>query len=128
MALDRELKIALVFAGGSADLAYIHNHAYSIIDYEVALVTDEYKSFAKRIQDEFLLNADQRLLGNLYRAEQALQEIGPKEKNYPQILKAYTDLLKLTAPIVERISTKLAESTVFQGLRLVIDGAEDKEG
>ena len=124
--IDRELKISLVFAGGSADLAHLHNRTYSIKEYEDALLTDEYREFAKQLNDEFMANADSRLLGNLYRVENALQSVGPDNKNYPQILKAYVDILKLTGPIVERLSKHQTETNTFNGLRLVITGAENK--
>lgn len=126
VANNRDLLISLVFAGGSADLAHLHNNTYTIKDYEDALVTDEYKSFATQLNDEFIANADQRLLGNLYRVESALNEIGPGDKTYPQILKAYIEILKLTAPIVERLSKHAQETNTFSGLKLVIQGAEGK--
>lgn len=124
MAINRDLLISLVFAGGSADLAHLDNNTYSIKEYEDALTTDEYREFAKQLNDEFIANADQRLLGNLYRVESALKSVGAENKNYPQILKAYVDILKLTGPIVERLSKHATETNTFNGLRLVITGAE----
>ncbi len=125
--LDRDLLISLVFAGGSADLAYLHNQAWSIQDYSSALMTDEYIEFASQLNEEFISNADQRLLGNLYRIETALNSLGPLEKSYPQILKSYIDILKLTTPIVERLSRHAMETNTFSGLKLVIQGVEVEE-
>ena len=124
--MNRDILISLVFAGGSSDLAYLNNPTFTIQDYDDALATDEYREFAAKLNDEFIANADQRLLGNLYRVEQSLRVIGPENKNYPQILKAYIDILKLTSPIVERLSKNAMDNNTFTGLKLVINGAEDK--
>lgn len=119
--LNRDKFITLVFAGGSADLAYLHNSTFTIKEYEDCLKTDEYTSFATQLNNEFIANADQRLLGNLYRVESALQTVGADSKTYPQILKSYVDILKLTSPIVERLSKHAMETNTFNGLRLVIN-------
>jgi len=126
VALNRDLLITLVFAGGSADLAYLSNPSYSLKDYENAIPTQEYKDFAKQLSEDFIDNADQRLLGNLYKCQEALQTVGAEHKNYPQILKAYIEILKLTGPIVERLSKHAIETNTFSGLKLVINGAENK--
>jgi len=124
--MNRDILISLVFAGGSADLAHLHNNTFTIKEYEDALVTQEFKDFAKQLNDDFIANADHRLLGNLYRVESALAAIGPTEKTYPQILKSYIEILKLTSPIVERLSKHATETNTFSGLKLVISGAEDR--
>lgn len=122
--MNRDLLISLVFAGGSPDVAHLTNNKYTIDEYIATADTDEYKIFADEVNKNFLENADLRLLGNLYRCEQALGEVGAKDKNYPHILKAYTDLLKLTGPIVERIQKVKLETNLLDGLEIVIDGRE----
>jgi hypothetical protein len=123
---DRSLFINLVFAGGNPDVAYLSTSKYTIEQYEAAIETDEYKEFAKKIEKQFIENADLLLMGNLYRAQEAMMMVGPDDKNYPQIMRAYTEMLRLTAPIVERLSKVRAEVNAFNGLKLVIKGAEEK--
>ena len=124
----RDLYISLCFGGGDPDLAYLHNHSHSIEDYEKALATKEYKDFALEVQERFFENCDLRLLGNLFRAECALQEIGPSHKNYPAILRNYKELLSISSPIIERLSKVKIESNVFEGLELVIKGVGKEVG
>ena len=119
--MNRDLYITLVFAGGSPETAFLYNQKHTLQAYIGALPTDEYKVFAKRVGDEFVENADNNLMGNLYRAQVALQRVGPEHNNYPKILKSYTDLLKLTQPIVERLSQIRIEASTFEGIELVIE-------
>lgn len=130
MPYPRDLLITLAFAGGSADLANLHNDEHTIQSYTEALESQEYKDFTEKLNKEFIENADMRILGNLYRIEQALSILPVDDKNFPNVLKAYTELLKLTSPIVERMQKIRIESNLFEGLELVIDGvtnSDDKE-
>lgn len=123
--MDRDLFINLIFAGGNPDVAYLNNSKYTIEQYEQALETDEYKEFAKKIEKQFIENADLLLMGNLYRAQEAMMLIGPENKNYPAIMKNYTDLLKITSPIVERLQKQKLEVNHFDGLELIIKGTDE---
>lgn len=127
--LQRDLFISLCFAGSDPDCAYLHNTDHTIENYEEALSTKEYEEFATEVQDRFFAGADLRLCGNLFRAEQALKELGPGHKNYPSIMKNYKELLMLTAPLVERLQKIRVESNAFENLELVIKTSKpDDEG
>lgn len=119
---QREKFINLVFSGGDVDLAYLLDSTYSIKEYETALDKPEYEVFNKEISKRFIENSDQRILGNLYRAEVALKDIGPEHRNYPAILRTYKELLQLTSPIIEKLQKVKVESTMFDGLELAIKG------
>lgn len=120
--VTREKFINLCFSGGDIDLAYLLDTTFTLDEYEDALSLPEYEEFSNIIQERFIAGADLRLLGNLYRAEAALKEIGPDHKNYPSIMRNYKELLQLTAPILERMQKIQVESNTFEGLRLVIEG------
>ena len=125
----REKFITLCFSGGDVDLAYLHNAEYTLDEYETAFTSDEYQVFADEVQNRFLAGADLRIVGNLYRAEAALKEVGPEHKNYPAILKTYKELFQLSSPIVERMQKIRVESNAFENLELCIKGAtKDEEG
>ena len=99
----RDLYISLCFAGGNPDIAFLHNPDFTIGDYEEALQTDDYLEFSKKVEQQFLDKIDATLMGNLYRAQEAMQKVGPEAKTYPQIQKNYIEMLKLTKPIIERL-------------------------
>lgn len=122
--MNRDLLITLVFAGGQPETAYLSNNTHSLQEYIDALETDEYKQFSEDVNNNFIANADVRLVGQLFKIEKALLGLEPNDKNYPALLKNYTELLKLTAPIVERLHRESVEATTFPGLKLIIKGTE----
>lgn len=126
MSIDRELLITLCFAGGSPETAFLTNNKYTLQEYIDALQTNEYKVFSEEVNKNFIENTDLRLVGQLYKIEKALSELSSSDKNYPALIKNYLEILKITAPIVERLSKHAQEINTFEGLKLVINGAEGK--
>ena len=121
---QRDLFISLCFSGGDPDIAFLHNNKFTIDEYEQARETEEYKDFAEKVQTRFLENPDLALMGNLYRAQEAMLMIGEDHRNYPAIMKNYIEILKLTKPIIERLNKQRLEVQAFDGLELVIDEGE----
>ena len=126
--ISRELMVTLCFAGGSPETAFMTNSSFTLQEYIDTLTTDEYKQFAIQLNDEFIANADSRLLGQLYRIDSALTSLNATDKNYPALLKNYLEILKITAPIVERLSKHAQETNTFSGLKLIINPPEKEEG
>jgi hypothetical protein len=118
----RELYINLLFAGNDPDIAFLHNSKYTINEYEAALNEDPYQKFKADTEKRFLSSMDSVLLGNLYRAKEAMMLIGEDHKNYPQIQKNYIEMLKLTQPIIERLNRQRLEVQSYDGLEIVIEG------
>ncbi|BDQ01936.1 MAG: hypothetical protein KatS3mg036_0490 [Ignavibacterium sp.] len=116
--------ISLFFAGGSPDVAYLHNPQFSIVDYTQTLSTPEYQEFARDVENNFLNNIEAVLMGNLYRIQEALKSLQPTDKNFPAIYKNYIELLKLTAPIVERLNKQRIEVDQLKGLELAIKNTD----
>lgn len=117
--------ISLFFAGGSPEVAYSNNPAFTVDEYEQLLGSKEYREFAAQIEGQFLNNIESVLIGNLYKLQLTLNSLDPKDRNFPAIYKNYTELLKLTAPIVERLNKQRVEFEQLQGLELAIKGADD---
>lgn len=123
----RELYISLFFSGGSPEIATKYNPLFSLKEYLKASKSQSYKDFVEQINKEFLENSDLMLLGNLYRIQEVLATMDVTDKNYPQIMKNYNEMLKITQPIVERLSKQKIEASTFQGLELIIKNPDDQK-
>lgn len=102
---DRQKWINLIFAGHSPDLAYLQHPEHSIQEYEETLKKQDFKNFSDSIYKDFIENLDLRLMGDLYKCSQDMQIIKASDPNYPKIQKNYLEMLKITAPIVDRIKS-----------------------
>jgi hypothetical protein len=116
----RERYLNLSLAGGNPDLAYIYCNKYTVREYEDAAEQENYKQFADNLEKNFFSKIDAILIGNLYRAQETLNTIGPEDKGYAAIMKNYIDLLKITQPIVERLNKQKLEVNRFEGMELII--------
>lgn len=126
--IQRNIYLALALSGGNPDFAVLTDKRYTVEQYLEVVDVEEYKEFAEKLEKSFFNNLDAMLMGRLYGAQEALAEVKVYDNCYPQILKAYTDLLKITAPIVERMSKIRVEVSQFDGMRLVLECDLDEDG
>lgn len=110
----------LFFSGGNPSIAYVRDGRFPTRLYEGALNTKQYKEFRDKLELEFTENIEGVLLHQLYRATEQLEVADPTEKGYSAISKHYLEILKMTAPIIERMSKDKAEAQTFNGLEIVI--------
>ena len=116
----RDLYISLIFAGNSPEMAFLNNPRHNLEEYIDALENEEYRAFKAKVDKEFLNNLDSSLMGTLYMLRVNLQGMATTDKNYPQILRAYNDQIKLTSPIIERLHRITAEVNTFMDLEIEI--------
>ena len=119
---NRDKIVALALAGGDPILANMQNPLYSIDEFERVLRSKSYEDYATTISDRFTSGIDLRLVGDLYRAQQALALLKPNDINYPKIMKEYRELLKITSPILEKLQRIRVEVETFDNLELVLEG------
>lgn len=126
--IQRNIFLSLALSGSNPDFAVLTDSRYTIEQYLDAVELEEYKDFSKKLETSFFDNLDAMLMGRLYGAQEALGMVKTYDSNYPQILKAYTELLKITAPIVERMQKVKIEVGQFQNMKLVLECDLDEDG
>ena len=117
----RDIFLALALSGSNPDFACLTDNRFTVKDYLDAVDTQAYKDFAEQLETTFFNNLDAMLMGRLYDAQEALARAKTDDRAYPQILKAYTDLLKITTPIVEILSKYKVEISQFENMKLVLE-------
>lgn len=114
---------------GDATLCHAKDPSITIEEYEELQQTEEYEEYLANIQKRFLAHLDTTLIANQAKAHQMLDDIynGKTDMKYlKDVSKHFTDLLKLTEPIVERLGKQVREEERLSGLTLVIQKPEDK--
>ena len=120
--MNRDFKLALYWAGRSPEIAFRINPNYSISDYEIGLTDTEFLDFAVTYDTNFSLGIDGMLMYKLVQLSDEINKAPSNEKLY----KAYTDLLKLTTPILEKLYRSSKEAEHYDGLELIIRGVNEK--
>lgn len=120
--------LALYCAGGQPQQAHTLDSTLSIGMYYVLVQSDEYKYFYTKQNKYFFDSAEGALLHRLNKVVEVLtdMELTKDYKAYAQTTKAYTDLLKLTAPIIARLAQIQAEASHFDGFEIRIKGVDDE--
>lgn len=126
--IQRNIYLSLALSGSNPDFAVLTDGRYGVEDYLEVVDTQEYLDFAEKLGKTFINNLDAMIMGRLYGAQEALGIVKVYDSNYPQILKAYTDLLKVTQPIVERLAKMKIEVSQFQNMKLVLECDLDEDG
>lgn len=114
---------SLFISQGNPEEAHLRNPSYTEDEYELALNSAEYQDFLQDINKRFIAHLDSTLIYQQYEAFKMLEDCksGKIDMKYlKDISKHFTDLLKLTEPIVERLGKQVREEERLAGLRLVI--------
>lgn len=120
-----EQKLALHYAAGQPKEANVIDNSLSVQEYFDLLKTDEYIEFSQDQQKYFYDNVEGLLLYRVNALSAALRDLPIVDRNYPAIQKELTALLKITQPIIERLSKISKEIQTFDGLEIRIKGVDD---
>ena len=125
----RDKYLMLVAYQADAELCFAKDPSLSIEEWIVLSQTEEYKEFLAEIQSRFIAHLDVTIIAHQAKASMLLEDVyaGRQDIKYlKDISKHFTDLLRLTSPIVERLGSQLRKEEELSSLQIVILDRDDQ--
>lgn len=118
----RDKYLLLVAYQGDPELCFAKDPSLSIDEWEALALTEEYKVFLDNINKRFVAHLDTTLIAHQAKASMLLEDVynGTQDIKYlKDISKHFTDLLKLTEPVVARLGSQIRHEEDLSSLKIV---------